>query len=160
MCFLQSLPISTISPIFTGVYACFVAKMSKMAFTRFGGQFQFEKSNGGQVRQFWGRGWSAMTTGHTFQQGFPGKISQFANSLVKFQHFPTWNLNMASEMGTSFCQDNWWTPRRPAILSSIADINGHNNGGISSVIGSPCEEVLNSGLGNQDFQILIRTSQS
>ena len=27
-----------------------------MAFTRFGGQFQFEKSNGGQVRQFWGRG--------------------------------------------------------------------------------------------------------
>ena len=37
------------------VYACFVAKMSKMAFTRFGGQFQFEKSNGGQVRQFWGR---------------------------------------------------------------------------------------------------------
>lgn len=29
--------------------------MSKMAFTRFGGQFQFEKSNGGQVRQFWGR---------------------------------------------------------------------------------------------------------
>ena len=25
------------------VYACFVAKMSKMAFTRFGGQFQFEK---------------------------------------------------------------------------------------------------------------------
>ena len=38
------------------VYACFVAKMSKMAFSRFGGQFQFEKSNGGQVRQFWGRG--------------------------------------------------------------------------------------------------------
>ena len=37
------------------VYACFVAKMSKMAFTRFGGQFQFEKSNGGQVRQFLGR---------------------------------------------------------------------------------------------------------
>ena len=37
------------------VYACFVAKMSKMAFTRFGGQFQFEKSMlgrfglGGQV---------------------------------------------------------------------------------------------------------------
>ena len=102
--------------------------------------------------------------GHTFQQGFPGKISiaisQFANSFVKFHHFPTWNLDMVSEIGKSFCQDNWWTPRRPAILSSIADINGHNNGGISSVIGRPCEEVLNSGLGNQDFQILIRTSQS
>ena len=68
-----------------------------------------------------------MTSGHTFQQGFPGKISiaisQFENSFVKFHHFPTWNLDMVSEIGKSFCQDNWWTPRRPAILSSIADIN-------------------------------------
>ena len=31
------------------VYACFVAKMSKMAFTRFGGQFQFEKSMLGRL---------------------------------------------------------------------------------------------------------------
>ena len=122
-----------------------------------------EKDNYSPCRIPSGR-WSAMTTGHTFQQGFPGKISiaisQFANSFVKFHHFPTWNLDMVSEIGKSFCQDNWWTPRRPAILSSIADINGHNSGEISSVIGRPCEEVLNSGLGNQDFQILIRTSQS
>ena len=34
-------------------YAFFVAKMSKMTFTRFGGQVWL---NGGQVRQFWGRG--------------------------------------------------------------------------------------------------------
>ena len=33
-------------------YAFFVAKMSKMTFTRFGGQVWL---NGGQVRQFWGR---------------------------------------------------------------------------------------------------------
>ena len=31
------------------VYACFVAKMSKMAFMRFGGQFQFEKSMLGRL---------------------------------------------------------------------------------------------------------------
>ena len=31
------------------VYACFVAKMSKMAFTRFGGQFQLEKSMLGRL---------------------------------------------------------------------------------------------------------------
>ena len=31
------------------VYACFVAKMSKMAFTRSGGQFQFEKSMLGRL---------------------------------------------------------------------------------------------------------------
>ena len=34
-------------------YAFFVAKMSKMTFTRFGGQVWL---NSGQVRQFWGRG--------------------------------------------------------------------------------------------------------
>ena len=33
-------------------YAFFVAKMSKMTFTRFGGQVWL---NSGQVRQFWGR---------------------------------------------------------------------------------------------------------
>ena len=31
------------------VYTCFVAKMLKMAFTRFGGQFQFEKSMLGRL---------------------------------------------------------------------------------------------------------------
>ena len=31
------------------VYVCFVAKMSEMAFTRFGGQFQFEKSMLGRL---------------------------------------------------------------------------------------------------------------
>ena len=31
------------------VYACFVANMSKMAFTCFGGQFQFEKSMLGRL---------------------------------------------------------------------------------------------------------------
>ena len=31
------------------VYACFVAKKSKMAFTRFGGQFQVEKSMVGRL---------------------------------------------------------------------------------------------------------------
>ena len=31
------------------IYACFVAKMSEMAFTRFGGQFQVEKSMVGRL---------------------------------------------------------------------------------------------------------------
>ena len=85
--------------------------------------------------------------------------SQYANSFIKFHNFPTWNLDMVSEMEKSL-SGLLVNTSRPAILSVIADINGQNDGGISSVIGRPCEEVLNSGLGNQDFQILIRTSQS
>ena len=41
-------------------YAFFVAKMSKMTFTRFGGQVWL---NGGQVRQFWGRALARMVWG-------------------------------------------------------------------------------------------------
>ena len=44
-------------------YAFFVAKMSKMTFTRFGGQVWLD---GGQVRQFWGR---ACMGYHVFFEG-------------------------------------------------------------------------------------------
>ena len=49
--FTQLFPFSSLYLWFTHV----LSRKCQMAFTRFGGQFQFEKSNGGQVRQFLGR---------------------------------------------------------------------------------------------------------
>ena len=87
------------------VYACFVAKMSKMAFTRFGGQFQFEKSNGGQVRQFWGRAPGPSRT--TFSQKVNGKKLTERGVLPPPLHgrSVTKNGNFFAENGV-FCPKN------------------------------------------------------
>ncbi len=110
-----------------------------------------------------------MTSGHTFQQGFPGKISiaisQFANSFVKFHHFPTWNLDMVSEMEKSL-SGLLVNTSRPVILSVIADINGHNDGDfkrdLQALLRGPEFRTWKSGLPDpyQDFPVLIRTSKS
>jgi hypothetical protein len=91
--------------------------------------------------------------------------SQYANSFIKFHNFPTWNLDMVSEMEKSL-SGLLVNTSRPAILSVIADINGHNDGGISSVMQAllrgPEFRTWKSGLPGpyQDFPVLIRTSQS